>query len=101
MTIPLSSPSYQILPLPKDFIPPAKIPGSQQILWIGCSDSTVEETDVLDVPREEIFVHRNLGDKVSDGDLSSRAAVEWGLGLLKVGFVRFFLLVNGGNCRRG
>lgn len=75
---------YHTVPLERDFIQPAKIAGREQILWVGCSDSSVEETDVLDVPREEIFVHRNLGNIISNGDLSSESAVEWCLDLLKV-----------------
>lgn len=93
MTVSLPTPlslnltkKYQVLPLPKDIIPPSKIPGKQQIRWIGCSDSSVEETDVLDVPREEFFVHRNFGNIVSNGDLSSGSAVAWCLELLKVRF---------------
>lgn len=75
---------YRTLPLEGDFIQPSKIEGKEQILWVGCSDSSVEETDVLDVPREEIFVHRNLGNIISNGDLSSESAIEWCLDLLKV-----------------
>ena len=33
---------------------------------------------------DEIFVHRNLGNILSNGDLSSESAVEWCVGLLKV-----------------
>ncbi|KUJ06600.1 carbonic anhydrase [Mollisia scopiformis] len=75
---------YRTVPLEGDFIQPSKIEGKEQILWVGCSDSSVEETDVLDVPREEIFVHRNLGNIISNGDLSSESAIEWCLDLLKV-----------------
>jgi len=78
---------YRIVPLDRNFIQPSKIAGKEQILWVGCSDSSVEETDVLDVPREEIFVHRNLGNIVSNGDLSSESAVAWCLDLLKVKFL--------------
>lgn len=34
--------------------------------------------------RDEIFVHRNLGGRVSNGDLSSGSALEWAVDLLKV-----------------
>jgi carbonic anhydrase len=74
---------YSTVPVERDFIRRSKS-GREQILWVGCSDSSVEETDALGVPREEIFVHRNLGNIVSNGDLSSESAVEWCLNLLKV-----------------
>ncbi len=74
---------YRIIPVERDFIPSSDS-GREQIMWVGCGSSSVEETDTLDVPREEIFVHRNLGNIVSNGDLSSESAVEWCLNLLKV-----------------
>jgi carbonic anhydrase len=49
----------------------------EQILWVGCSDSHIDETDVLNVPRQELFVHRNLGNKLSNGDTSSLGAIEF------------------------
>ncbi|TVY56626.1 Carbonic anhydrase [Lachnellula suecica] len=74
---------YDILPLDPSLI---KTTGEQkpQILWVGCSDSLVLETLTLDVQPEEIFVHRNLGNVVSNGDLSSESAVAWSVDLLKV-----------------
>ena len=57
-----------------------------QILWVGCSDSLVLETECLEGLREEMFVHRNLGALVSNGDLSTTSAVEWCVDLLKVCF---------------
>jgi carbonic anhydrase len=82
-----SSPSkaYAILPVPRTLIPSLHASATREhILWIGCSDSLVLETDCLDVDRDEIFVHRNLGGRVSNGDLSSKSALEWGVDLLKV-----------------
>ncbi|CAG8949182.1 hypothetical protein HYFRA_00004805 [Hymenoscyphus fraxineus] len=78
---------YTIQPVPRDLIPSS--PKSTRddephILWVGCSDSSVMETDSLNVGRAEMFVHRNLGHLLSNGDLSSRSAVEWSVELLKV-----------------
>ncbi|RDW60658.1 carbonic anhydrase-4 [Coleophoma cylindrospora] len=67
----------------RDFIP-AINEATPQILWVGCSDSIISETEVLDVQREQLFVHRNLGNILSNGDLSSESAVEWAVGLLQV-----------------
>jgi len=54
---------------------------------VGCSDSLISETDSLGVDREEIFVHRNLGNLLSNEDLSSQSAIAWGVDLLKVDHV--------------
>jgi len=75
---------YTIHPLSPTLIPATVQPHSQHILWIGCSDSLVSETDSLDISRDEIFVHRNLGNIISNGDLSSQSAIEWAVELLKV-----------------
>jgi carbonic anhydrase len=74
---------YDILPVPLSFIPSNGI-AKPQILWVGCSDSLTLETSTLDVLPEEIFVHRNLGNILSNGDLSSESAVAWSVDLLKV-----------------
>jgi carbonic anhydrase len=80
----LSAPAkeYSILPVAGSFI--ATQPSRQHVMWIGCSDSLVSETDCLDINRDEIFVVRNLGGRVSNGDLSSVSALEWAVNLLKV-----------------
>jgi hypothetical protein len=85
MSSPQTPKHYAILPVPRNLIPPPRdSPPKQHILWIGCSDSLVLETECLEVNRDEIFVHRNLGGRVSNGDLSSKSALEWGVDLLKV-----------------
>jgi carbonic anhydrase len=74
---------YSTLPVPRDFILSSGTPTSQ-ILWVGCSDSFIIETETLDVLPEEIFVHRNLGNILHNRDLSSESALDWCLNLLKV-----------------
>ena len=74
---------YTTLPVPRDFILSSGTPTSQ-ILWVGCSDSFIIETETLDVLPEEIFVHRNLGNILHNRDLSSESALDWCLNLLKV-----------------
>ena len=74
---------YNVKSIPQNFFQcPAD--GKQQVLWIGCSDSWITETDRLGVSREEIFVHRNLANVVSNGDLSSSSAIEYCVAVLKV-----------------
>ncbi|KAG9237309.1 carbonic anhydrase [Amylocarpus encephaloides] len=78
---------YTTRPVPRDLIassPSSATEGKPHILWVGCSDSSVMETEALGVGRDEMFVHRNLGHLLSNGDLSSRSAVEWSVELLKV-----------------
>jgi len=74
---------YNVLPLSRTHIQSNQI-AKPHILWVGCSDSLISETQSLAVDSEEIFVHRNLGNIVSNGDLSSQSAIEWCLDILKV-----------------
>lgn len=74
---------YDIVPLDPSFIASKEV-AKPHILWVGCSDSLTLETFTLDVLPDEIFVHRNLGNILSNGDLSSESAVAWAVELLKV-----------------
>ncbi|KAI1000342.1 hypothetical protein K3495_g7857 [Podosphaera aphanis] len=80
---PLPPPPYTTVPLSRDFIVSSGSP-KPQILWVGCSDSLIIETETLDLLPQELFVHRNLGNILSNGDLSSLSAIEWAIGLLGV-----------------
>ncbi|TVY44957.1 Carbonic anhydrase [Lachnellula occidentalis] len=74
---------YDIVPLDPSFIPSKEV-AKPHILWVGCSDSLTLETFTLAISQEEVFVHRNLGNILSNGDLSSESAVAWAVELLKV-----------------
>ncbi|TVY85896.1 Carbonic anhydrase [Lachnellula willkommii] len=73
---------YDIVPLDPSFIASKEV-AKPHILWVGCSDSLTLETFTLDVLQDEIFVHRNLGNILSNGDLSSESAVAWAVELLQ------------------
>ncbi|KAI9731112.1 MAG: hypothetical protein M1818_007970 [Claussenomyces sp. TS43310] len=74
---------YRVEPLAHESIPEDS-PAGVQVLWIGCSDSWTTETDTVDVHRDHLIVHRNLGSIVSNQDLSSASTIEHCVGTLQV-----------------
>ncbi|KAJ5993038.1 carbonic anhydrase [Penicillium sp. IBT 35674x] len=73
----------QAAPLQANFIPSLQQP-TQQVLWIGCSDSGFQETTILDLLPDEMMVHRNIGNMIIEGDLSSETAVRYAVSVLGV-----------------
>ena len=57
---------------------------SPTALFIGCSDSRVNLERVVDAKMGEIFVHRNIGNIVPEGDANLATVLEYAVKHLKV-----------------
>jgi len=68
------STTFEAMPVRSNMIPSLQQP-EQQVLWIGCSDSCYQETKTLDLLPDEMLVHRNLGNMLITGDMSSEVTI--------------------------
>ncbi len=72
------------LSLDKDYFSKLSQAQSPNILYIGCSDSRVNIEQMLGAEPGDIFVHRNVANIIPDGDESSKAVIEFAVGVLGV-----------------
>ena len=55
-----------------------------QVLWIGCSDSRVSESNITDSRLGGIFVHRNIANIVAPDDVNFGAIIRYAIRHLKI-----------------
>jgi carbonic anhydrase len=57
---------------------------SPHYLWVGCSDSRVPSTQLVDLAPGEMFVHRNVANVVVYTDLNCLSVIQYAVEVLRV-----------------
>jgi carbonic anhydrase len=67
-----------------DFFPTLAKQQSPRFLWIGCSDSRVPSTQLVNVAPGEMFVHRNVANVVVHTDFNCLSVMQYAVDVLEV-----------------
>ena len=67
-----------------DFFPRLARQQRPEILWIGCSDSRVPATQIVDLEPGSIFVHRNIANVVVHSDMNCLSVIQFAVEVLRV-----------------
>jgi carbonic anhydrase len=55
-----------------------------RFLWVGCSDSRVPSTQIVDVDPGSVFVHRNVANLVVHTDINCLSVLQYAIDVLEV-----------------
>lgn len=68
----------------KDFFSKLSEGQEPEFLYIGCSDSRVTAEEMTGTQPGDMFVHRNIGNLVTNNDLSAMSVIEYAVSYLRV-----------------
>lgn len=70
-----------------DFFNELALHQTPHYLWIGCSDSRVPSTQLVDLPPGEMFVHRNVANVMVHTDFNCLSVLQYAIEVLKINHV--------------
>lgn len=76
--------SGQVIKEDPDFFKRLAQGQSPEYLWIGCSDSRIPASKIVDLQPGQLFVHRNIANMVLPEDKNCQAVIEFAVDVLQV-----------------